>query len=122
MAPIDIYYIGLMQEKKSLYKVTKGVYGLPVCDKMGMLKKDRKCVIVQHIAEGKYECSCEIGSLYDYTEEICIHVKAALIFKIKRQILLNSLQKFVNLIKHLSLGYTLISVIPMVSLKKLKKL
>ena len=77
MAPIDIYYIGLMQEKKSLYKVTKGVYGLPVCDKMGMLKKDRKCVIVQHIAEGKYECSCETGSLYDYTEEICIHVKAA---------------------------------------------
>ena len=82
MASSTAYISALVQRRDLVYKITTGVYGLPISKDDGYLSitKNMKFAILQHTGEEIYECSCKTDYFYDSSVETCIHVKASKYF------------------------------------------
>ena len=67
----ETYQVNL-QNSELVFALMAGVYAFPDCDSLGGIcsrKGSPKFVIVQHVSEGDYLCSCDTHPATD-----CLHI------------------------------------------------
>ena len=77
MALLNALYRANLRNTHFVFNVTPGVTAIPDCDEQGIIpitwKVPRKYVIIQHVAEEQYLCSCDENPYH----EDCYHIQAA---------------------------------------------